>query len=165
MLFFECMAALFNPNHRRGEGIKWGLVSYTVVMFSLVTVLIAMNLDIQSISFIDNREFPGFDGGQLPGPYGYQWVIGTEAIGVIPTVAFPLTNWMADGLLVRSLLVLHPLARGLTCIPHLALSLLRNLRQETLGRRLPLPHVPQLHGYVSEFSAGPRRHTGLTPSI
>jgi hypothetical protein len=62
VLFFQCMAALFNPANRRREGIKWGLVSYTVVMFSFVTVFTAMNLNIQSISYIDNREFPGVEG-------------------------------------------------------------------------------------------------------
>lgn len=36
--FFKCMTALFGPTYRRGEGIKWNLVSYTVVMFSLATV-------------------------------------------------------------------------------------------------------------------------------
>ena len=100
-LFFNCMAALFNPVHRRGEGVKWGLVSYTVVIFLFATVSIGMNLDVQSICFIDNREFPGFEGG-WPGPHGYQYFIGPEAVSIIPLVTFPLTNWLADGLLVRS---------------------------------------------------------------
>jgi len=107
VLFFRCMAALFNPIHRRREGIKWGLVSYTVVMFSLVTVSIGMSLNIQSISFIDNREFPGFDGVPISGPYGYQWLIGPKAISVVPAVAFPLTNWMADGLLLHRCYVIY----------------------------------------------------------
>ena len=53
------MAAFFNPVHRRKGGVLWGLASYTVVVFSLVIVLAAINLDILSISDIDNREFPG----------------------------------------------------------------------------------------------------------
>ena len=38
VLFFKCVAALLNPVYRRGEPIKYGLVSYTAVMFLVVTV-------------------------------------------------------------------------------------------------------------------------------
>jgi len=103
VLFFKCMGALFNPVYRRGERIKWGLVSYTTVMFSLATILTAMNLHILSISFIDNREFSNADGGLHPGPYGYYEFIYYKAIGIVPNVAFCLNNWLADGLLVSSL--------------------------------------------------------------
>jgi len=103
VLFFKCMAALFNPVYRRGEGVKWGFVSYTMIMFSLVTVLIAMDLHIQSICYIDNREFPGGRGGLPPGPHGYMGFVFYEAIGVIPHAAFSLSNWLADGLLVSFL--------------------------------------------------------------
>jgi len=107
VLFFECMAALFNPAHRGGEGIKWGLVSYTVVMFLLITVKTAMNLDVQSISFIDNREFPGTEEVPTPGPYGYLWLVSLRAIRIIPTAIFPLTNWLADGLLLYRCYVIY----------------------------------------------------------
>ena len=70
ILFFQCMAALFSPVHRKGEHIKWGLVSYTTVMFLLVTVFTAPNLKILSISYIDNRRFPGVQGVLPPGVYG-----------------------------------------------------------------------------------------------
>ena len=103
MLFFHCMAALLDPVNRRREGIKWGLVTYTVVMFSFVTVFTAMNLNVQSISFIDNREFPGVEGVLPPGPLGYQFFIYSRALSVIPNVMFLLNNWLADGLLVGSL--------------------------------------------------------------
>ena len=96
------MAALFDPIHRRGEGIKWGLVSYTVVMFSLATVQTALNLDIQSISYIDNRAFSG-EGVIEPGPLGYQVTIITDALDIVPTAVLVLSNCLADGLLVSSL--------------------------------------------------------------
>ena len=102
MLFFKSMNALLSPVHRRGERIKWGLVSYTVVMFSLATVNIAMNLHIESISFIDNREFPGVEGVFPPGPNGYLKSVYFKAINVVPNAAFGLNNWLADGLLVSS---------------------------------------------------------------
>src|SRR5258707_15289898 len=98
------MTALFNPAYRRGEGIKWGVVSYTVIMFSLVTVHTTTNLYVLSISYIDNRDFTGpVEGAELYGPYGYQAAINFKAISVIPRVAFRLNNWSADGLLVSSL--------------------------------------------------------------
>ena len=52
MLFLKCIAALFNHDHQRGEPIKWGLASYTVVMFLLVTIGTTIRLGIQSISYI-----------------------------------------------------------------------------------------------------------------
>jgi len=102
VLFFHCMVALLDPGNRKREGTKWGLVSYTVVMFSFVTVFTAMNLNVQSISFIDNREFPGVEGVLPPGPLGYQFFIYSQALSVIPNVMFLLNNWLADGLLVSS---------------------------------------------------------------
>ena len=98
---FKCIAALFNPIYRRGERVKWGLVCYTVVMFSLATIETAMTLDVQSISYIDNREF--LAKGALPGPIGYQGILYPEAINIVPNVAYALSNWLADGLLVSSL--------------------------------------------------------------
>ena len=55
VLFSKCMTALFNPDHRRGP-IKWGLVSYTLAVFTLVTVGTAMQIDVQSVSYIDNHQ-------------------------------------------------------------------------------------------------------------
>ena len=104
MTFFQCIAALFNPVYRRGEPIKWGLVSYTVVMFSLVSAGTAMRLSVQSSSYIDNREFPGTESGLLPGPIGYQGLIVPDAINLAQNIIFALNNWLADGLLVSFLL-------------------------------------------------------------
>ena len=102
VLFFQCMVALFNPVYRRGEGVRWGLVSCTVLMFSVVTVYTAMYLNIQSISLIDNRDFPGIEDVLPSGPLGYRWFIHSEAPFVIQTVMFLLGNWLADCLMVSS---------------------------------------------------------------
>lgn len=104
------MAALFDPANRRREGTKWGLVIYTFVMFSFVTIFTAMNSDILSISFIDNREFPGVGDVLPPGPIGYQYSIYSKAISVVPNLMFLLNNWLADGLLVC--LAPYSLTRG-----------------------------------------------------
>ena len=71
-------------------------------MFSLVTVFTAMGLHLQSISYIDNREFPGAGDTVLPGPFGYQLFVYSKPISIIPGAMFPLIQWLADGLLVRS---------------------------------------------------------------
>ena len=113
VLFFKCMAALLKPLNRRGERVKWGLVSYTIAMFTFVTVYTAMNLHILSISFIDNREFPGAGGDVHPGPYGYFISIYYKAISVVPNAAFCLNNWLADGLLVSPLFDAWPLIQAL----------------------------------------------------
>ena len=69
-------------------------------MFSLATVLTGMDLNVQSISHIDNRNYPGVDGLIWVGPYGYYTLIYFRPINFIPTVAFVLNNWLADGFLV-----------------------------------------------------------------
>lgn len=101
VLFFQCMYALLRPANRKGGGIRWWLVAHTVAMFSFATIYTALNLDIQSNSYIDNREFPGSpDGSSPPGPFGYQYYIYSRAIDVVPSVVFALNNWLADGLLL-----------------------------------------------------------------
>ena len=100
VLFFQCVATLLDPANRSKEGIKrWGLIAYTVVMFSFVTVYTAMSSDILSISFIDNRQFPGVGDTLPPGPIGYEYSIYSKAISLIPNIMFLFNNWLADGLL------------------------------------------------------------------
>jgi len=102
VLFFQCMAALFNPVNRKLEGIKWGFVSYTVAAFSSVTILNGMAFHVEFLSYINNRESPGVEGIIPPGPSGYPLSIWTEALSIIPRLMFLLNNWLADGLLVSS---------------------------------------------------------------
>ena len=101
VLFFRCMSALLNPVDRTEGGIKWVLVAYATAIFSVMTVSIAMNLTLQSIDYIDHREFPG-EGVAPPGPFGYQFLLYPEAISVVPNVMFLLNQWLADGLLASS---------------------------------------------------------------
>ena len=104
VLFFQCMVALFNPINQRSAGVKWGLVSYTVTMFSIATVLTGMALNLESISHIDNREYPGIEGEFFPGPIGYQLSIWSGVLVIPPRLMFLLNNWLSDGLLVSSIL-------------------------------------------------------------
>jgi len=115
MLFFQCMAALLNPVHRRGEGVKWWFVSYTVAMFSFVTVYTTVNLHIQSEAFIDNRKDYIHEGYTFvgSGPLQYQYDIRRTALGFIKNTMFNLNNWLADGLLVSSLFGATPTCPGI----------------------------------------------------
>ena len=106
ILFLKCVAALVNPVHRRGEPIKWGLVSYAPVMFLIATTENAVDIHTRSISHTDSCEFSGIEGEVSGGPIGYQIFISHEAIAVLTDVMLFLNAWLANGLLVG----LFPLA-------------------------------------------------------
>lgn len=99
VLFFRCMSALFDPANRGGGGIKWGLATHTVAMFTFSTVYIGLSSNIQSTSFIDNREFSASING-MPGPVGYQFYMRSNAFGIASYIMLFLNNWLADGLLL-----------------------------------------------------------------
>ena len=97
------MSALLNPTNHTKNGIKWGLVAHTVAMFLFVTISTVASLQIQSLSYIDNREFPGFGDGFYRGPFGYQSLIVFTVISDIPSVMFFLNDSLAHGLLASFL--------------------------------------------------------------
>ena len=129
-------------------------------MFLLATVGTVTQLDVQSLSYIDTRQFPGAGGVFVPGPLGYQELIATNAIVVIENLVFVLSDWLADGFLVSSFNAVFAYPGG-SPTP-LVLSLLCCLLYEPLGHYLPLPSVPWLVWYISEFSANLRQYSGLT---
>ena len=100
VLFFQCMGALLNSVNYPRRSVKWGLIAHTTTMFLFVTIYTATTLDILSITYIDNRNFPGINGVLPPGPVGYGLFALSSPIGIVPTVMFLLNNWLADGLLV-----------------------------------------------------------------
>lgn len=117
VLFFQCVGALLNPVNRKG-GVQWGLVSHTATMFSLATVYIVMYSNMQSISFVDNREFPLSVNG-APGPMGYYSFVHSWAIGIAPTVALYLNNWLADGLLLYRCYLVYSKSYRVIAFPYL----------------------------------------------
>ena len=105
-LFFQCMSALLDPiNHARRD-IKWSLVAHTILLFSCVTVFAGFQLLAPSISFIDNRGFPGST-VSLPGPIGYVSLLFEKPIFIVPGAFGFLSNWLTDGLLVS--FTFHPI--------------------------------------------------------
>ena len=153
-LFFQCVGALLDPVNRTRGSIKWGLVAHTVAMFVFVTIYTAAALNIQFISYIDNRDFPGTtaDVAIPPGPVGYQWFIHSEAINIVIGFTFVANTWSADGLLVGAVTLLY---RCLVLNIPSALSLLRRLRYESPGHRYPVCHVLRLYWYVPKVSTSP----------
>ena len=99
VLFFRCMSALLINGNRQAEGIKWPLVAHIISMFSFATIITAMNLYLQHISYIDYRAFNS-DGPIPSGPLGYQISAYSKAIDIIPSIMFILNQWLADGLVV-----------------------------------------------------------------
>jgi len=104
ILFFQCMSALFNHTWK---DIKWALVAHTTAMFSFVTIYTATFLDIQSISYVDNREVPSVDGLFIPGPIGYQGLVYSKPISLVGTIVFFLNNGLADALLLYRCYVIY----------------------------------------------------------
>jgi hypothetical protein len=87
-------------SHKGGHQV--GFVAHTAAMFAFATIYIATSLDARSISYIDNRDFPGEGDAPPPGPLGYLFSLDWKAIDVIPDVMFLSNNALADGLLVSS---------------------------------------------------------------
>ena len=143
------MGALLNPINRKRQGIKWGLVAHTTAMFSFVTINTAISLNIQNFSYVDKRGYPGSE-GLPPGPFGYQLIIYSKPISVVPTLMFFLNNWLADGLLVSS--VPSSVAQVPNADHSPALSLSHYLFHELLGHHLPLPDVHRFYWCVLELS-------------
>jgi hypothetical protein len=75
-------------------------VAFTPAVFSIVTVSTATDLGLLSISYIDDRKFPGSDGGPPPGPLGYSNHIYSTAISNAPRIMFFLNTCLTDGLTV-----------------------------------------------------------------
>lgn len=156
------MGALLGPTHRTGF-VKWGLVTHTGAMFSFLTIMMTLFLHVQSISYIDNREFPGAPSAPWVGTVAYQLFIYNKAINVIPFVIFLLNNWLADGLLVRP--VFNSISRVFKWALPLALSLLYHLFHELLDHRLPMPDVPHLYGCVFESPVNRQLRYSLTSLV
>ena len=93
------MFALLDPINRKKGGIKWPLVVHTVVMFSFVTIFTAQGIWVQSVSYIDDRDFDG-DHKLIPGPFSYELLALNDGVGLFPTILIYVNTWLADGLLV-----------------------------------------------------------------
>lgn len=101
------MTALLNPVNRKRGGPKWPLIAHTVIMFSLATVNTGLSLNGQSLSYIDNRSFPGIRGVLSPGPLAWQNLIYSDPLETVPSITFQLSQWLADGLLMYRCYIIY----------------------------------------------------------
>lgn len=101
VLFFQCVGAVLAGRARRS--IRLVLVAHTVAMFFFLTVSIAMGMNLQSISWINNREF---NDPPFPGPLGYKAQFHSITRS-IPGTTFQLNQWLADGLLLYRCCVVY----------------------------------------------------------
>ena len=76
-------------------------MAHTTALLVFLTIPISMDLYMASNQLIDNRSFPG-GRGLPPGPIGYESSLqsGNRVFNSISNVMFPLSQWLADGLLV-----------------------------------------------------------------
>ena len=97
------MATLLSPAYPIKTGIRWALMAHTVALFFFSTIPLGIHFNNVSIEYINGREFPGND-TFLPGPIGYGAIFDLQASNPISNAMFPLNQWLADGLLVSSIL-------------------------------------------------------------
>ena len=152
VVFLQCMITLLDPVGRVGKDIKWGSVAHTAAMFLVLTMSTVLGLEMKSMAYVNNRDFHGGD-ETLPGPLGYyDRILSFKAISAAFSIALPLNQWLADGLLVRaSNTFSKQIIPRLMRIVLSAVSLLRHLFDELLGHGIPMPDVSCLHWYASIF--------------
>jgi hypothetical protein len=121
-------------------------------MFTFVTIYTAMNLNTQSVCYVNNREFPGIDGKLPPGPHAYLFFIHAKA-NFIPALMFTLNQWLADGLVVS--FVFDSIAGVSNVAAPPALPLLCYQCHGIFGRCLPLHDIPCHVGCVLKSSTSP----------
>ena len=144
------MATLFGRGNPIGKGVRWALVAHTIALFLFLTVGFGIAFEYLSIVYINNREFPG-DDDSPPGPIGYGDLLALKATTAFFNAMFPLSQWLADGLLVSP--ILSSVASVFKWAVHPVASLLYHLFHEPLGHGLPIPDVPRIYWYVLKPSS------------
>jgi len=76
-----------------------------------------MNIRLQQLSYIDNREFPGVAGALPPGPIGWSLLMYAKPLVIVPNACFIIANWMADGLLMYRCYVIYNMQRWVMIFP------------------------------------------------
>ena len=113
------MSVLLSPINPIRKSIKWALVTHTVALFLFLTIAFVIGADHLFLEFVDNREFPGND-EYPPGPIGYDDILGFTAATTVLDAMFPLSQWLADGLLVdlifNSVVYVFDVGRSSSCI-------------------------------------------------
>ena len=154
-LFCQCIIVLLGHINPIKGGMKWALLTHTLVMFVFLTLPVGITLSGYGISYIEGRRFLGY-GEYPPGPLGYGDILNTKAVITVFSIMFPLNQWLADGLLVGP--VSNPVAAGVSDVAPLVASLLCHLFNEMVGHSLSVSDVPCLYRYVLKSSMRWRRY-------
>jgi len=93
MIALNCLRNLFKGRPLRQ--VQWGIVAYTIIIYSWATIYLGTWTKYVEMMFIDDRNYPGDPGGPL-GFYENE----TPGIYVVVLVAYAIINFMADGLLM-----------------------------------------------------------------
>lgn len=117
--FFRCMDVFFGSAKKR-SGSDWAILAYVGALFTFGTVYTATNLNLQSVSYVNNRNFPGNDDFP-PGPLGYQWSIHASGLSIVPNLMFMLSSWLADGLLIYRCFFIYSMNYAIIVLPCLVL--------------------------------------------
>lgn len=89
LIYFTCAYYLL---HERRRG-NWKWLGYITVLLALGTLNIAINMHLEEVDWINERNFPG-------GPLAHLFASSSSALNVAGDVASDLVPFFADGLLV-----------------------------------------------------------------
>ncbi|KAK0473977.1 hypothetical protein IW261DRAFT_1403895 [Armillaria novae-zelandiae] len=96
-----CIGRLLNAlKRRRGSGPRLTFFAYVTLVFVFATMSVAGSSTMAQYSFIDYRLFPG-------GPAAFEEVMFSISVSEMGNVAFVLSNWFADAIVVWRCLVVY----------------------------------------------------------
>ncbi|KAI0258510.1 hypothetical protein BC834DRAFT_835454 [Gloeopeniophorella convolvens] len=99
-LFAICLNILVKQTNRTNIKIKGAFIAYISILFILGTIFMAASAEFTQMAFIDNRNYPG-------GPAAYENAMFSIPVDMAGNVAFVLTAWFADALLVWRCMVIY----------------------------------------------------------
>ncbi|KAI0259602.1 hypothetical protein BC834DRAFT_962042 [Gloeopeniophorella convolvens] len=99
-LFAICLNILVKQTNRTNIKIKGAFIAYITILFILGTIFMAASAEFTQLAFIDNRNYPG-------GPAAYENAMFSIPVDMAGNVAFVLTTWFADALLVWRCMVIY----------------------------------------------------------
>ncbi|KIJ63973.1 hypothetical protein HYDPIDRAFT_154930 [Hydnomerulius pinastri MD-312] len=99
VLFVQCMVAFLKRTDVSSPN-RWGLMTYTLLMFSCSTIFVALDSTLFRNAFVDYRNYPG-------GPIGYSVATYDAPMSITANAFFMLANWLADGLLLYRCLIVY----------------------------------------------------------
>lgn len=149
-LFFQCISASLSPANPTRGNIKWKLVAHTAAIFTFITIFTAVTLNSQSEFYIDNREFPRFD-GTTPPPITGSLFDYSKAIGIVSTVTFVLNSWLSDGLLLYRCYIIYAMDYRVVVVPFLMYLVSLAMGSEFINQSSRIVTFVRPYASISDF--------------